>query len=441
MSEQTPSPVPPRPDNLFNATDDRADLTTTNVVVGRTSLSKLNWRLAIALFVAGILWIGPYVGSIGVVMPALVAKVAPADHTSLVGIMDILGALLSLVSNIVFGALSDMTRSRWGARTPWMIVGSVGTAIGLWGLSTAHTTGALIFWWGFYMLLLNAIIAPMVAVIADRVPVKYRGTISSVYGVSLVVGSAVSQIVGARYVGNASMGLVVFAVVTFLSAPVFIALAPEKSNKGAEKVKRTAREILQNFSFPTKGSRDFYFALIGKFMIQAGTYAITNFQLYILTDYMKVSDGVAAGVIATMATIQLVTSLVFGLSAGPISDRIGRRKIFVIIAALLTAVGVLFPFLAPFTWAMIAYAIFAGIGGGAYSSVDQALNIEVLPSQKNAAKDLGLLNMANSGGQILGPVLTSMLVATTGDYKAAFIAAFVMLVLSGLLMIPIKKVR
>ncbi|MEV7761980.1 MFS transporter [Curtobacterium flaccumfaciens] len=425
---------------MFNASQG-AGLTTTNVVVGRTSLSRLNWRLAIALFVAGLLWIGPYIGSIGVVMPALVAQVAPDDRVALVGLMGILGAALSLVSNILFGALSDLTRSRFGARTPWILVGAIGTAVGLWGLSSASTPVALVVWWSIYMLLLNAIIAPMVAVISDRVPEKYRGTISSIYGVSLVVGSSLSQIVGAGFVSDPRTGLIVFAVVTLISGPFFVLMAPDRSNRDVERQRMTARDIARSFSFPTRGARDFYFALFGKFALMAGAYAITNFQLYILTDYINLSEGAAAGIIALMATITLVTSLVFGLGAGPLSDRLGRRKPFVIVAALLIGVGILFPFLAPFAWAMVVYSVLSGIGNGAYSSVDQALNIEVLPSKKNAAKDLGLLNMANSGGQILGPVLTSVLVGITGGYQASFIAAFVLLVISAVLMIPIKRVR
>ena len=49
------------------------DATTSNVTVGPVSLSRFNWRVAIGLFVGGALWIGPYIASIAVLMPALVA--------------------------------------------------------------------------------------------------------------------------------------------------------------------------------------------------------------------------------------------------------------------------------------------------------------------------------------------------------------------------------
>ena len=434
MSQQPRSTV-------FNVDPHNDTLTTTNVVVGRTSLSKFNWRIAVALFIAGILWIGPYIGSIAVLLPAAVEQVAPDEKVQLVGVLGILGAALSLIANIVFGALSDLTRSRFGARTPWVVIGAVATAVGLYGLSTAATPTALILWWGFYMLFLNSIIAPMVAVIADSVPVKYRGTVSAIYGVSLTVGASLSTIIGSRFVGAPGDGLIVFAIATLASGVVFAVLMPNRSNRDQPRETLSAKVLLNSFSFPRRGARDFYFALGGKFFLQAGMFSITNYQLYILTDYIGLDTGGAAGLIAISATITLGASILFGFIAGPLSDRVGRRKPFVIGAALLIAIGVLFPLFAPFAWGMIAFAILSGVGNATFTSVDQALNIEVLPDKATAAKDLGLLNMANSGGQILGPVVTSVLVASTNGYQATFIAAFVMLAIAAALIVPIKKVR
>jgi MFS family permease len=427
---------------LFNVTRENPDdLTTTNVVVGRTSLSKFNWRVAIALILGAILWIGPYIGSIAIILPALVEEVAPDDKIALVGAIGVSGAVLALIANIVFGALSDVTRSRLGARAPWILGGAVGSAIGMIGLSSAQSAGALLAWWCFYVLALNAIVAPMVAVISDRVSVKYRGTVSSIYGVGFTAGIALAQILAARFIDEPRTGLLIFAVATFASGVLFVIIAPDRSNKHDEADKITAKTILHSFALPRRGARDFYLALSGKFMLQAGLYAITNYQLYILTDYIGLGTGAAAGIITTAALITLVTGLIFGLGSGPLSDKVGRRKPFVIGAAFLIAIGVLIPAFAPFAWAFILFTVLSGIGNGVYASVDQALNIEVLPNKEKAAKDLGLLNMANTGGQIVGPVITSILIVATGGYQATFFAAAIMLAGSALLMIPIRTVR
>lgn len=90
---------------------------------------------------------------------------------------------------------------------------------------------------------------------------------------------------------------------------------------------------------------------------------------------------------------------------------------------------------------MIVAATISAFGNAIFSSVDQALNVEVLPNKEHAAKDLGILNMANSGGQMLGPVITSIIVTITGGYQGAFITAFVLIIAAAITLTFIRKVR
>ncbi len=426
---------------LFNTSPGDESLTTSNVVVGRTSLSRFNWRVAVGLFLGAVLWIGPYIGSIGVLLPAVAERVAPDEKVAVVGSIGVVGAVLALVANIVFGALSDVTRSRFGRRAPWILGGAIVGGASLFALSAASTVPMLFVWWSTYILGLNAVVASMVAVISDRVTEKYRGTVSAIYGVGFIIGGSLAQIVAARFLEDTASGLVLFAVSTFLSGALFVVIAPEGAYRGVEASKLTAARILSSFKLPTKGARDFYLALFGKFSLQAGGYAITNYQLYILTDHIGLDTASAGGIISVAAAITLVTGLLFGFGSGPLSDKVGRRKPFVIGSALLIAIGAIVPGVAPFVWGYIIFAVLSGVGNGIFSSVDQALNIEVLPNKENAAKDLGLLNVANTGGQIIGPVVTSVIVVATGGYQASFFAAAILLVISALCFIPIRKVR
>ena len=55
------------------------------------------------------------------------------------------------------------------------------------------------------------------------------------------------------------------------------------------------------------------------------------------------------------------------------------------------------------TSALISIGI-AGLGIGTYLAVDQALMTQVLPNKADAGKDLGVLNVAQAGGQVLAPL-------------------------------------
>jgi MFS family permease len=398
-------------------------------------------RLGIALFLGAMLWLGPFMANNAVLLPARLQQVAPDDKVGLVALLAITGSIVAMLANIFFGAFSDLTRSRFGRRTPWMVVGSIGASVSLLAVMNAESAGMIIVSWCFFQLFLNAIAAPILAIIPDRIPTKLRGTYSAIYGLGVMCGAFGSIIVAAPFVTDPTAGMMVFAVAVLLAGPLVALIAPEKSNKNVARERFSPSMIVENFTFPRHGARDFYFALSGKLLYVLGLYSITGYQLYILTDYMNVELAAAGGIMAAMASIQLVTSLIFGAISGPISDKVGRRKIFVIGSAALVAGASLFPFFVAEPWAMLVYALIGGIGGGIYNSVDQALNTEVLPSGDTAAKDLGILNMANTGGQILGPGITSAIVGIFAGYGPVFIVATGIVLAGAVLIKPIRAVK
>lgn len=398
-------------------------------------------RLAVALFLGVVMWIGPFIGFNAVLLPARLDIIAPDQKVALVATLAVVGSIVALVANIFFGALSDLTRSRFGRRIPWIVVGSVGTFLSATFVITTESVAVMVAGWCGFQFFLNAIVAPLVTVIPDRVPTKLRGSYSAVYGVAMMVGASLGQLAASGFVADPQQGMWILAVTVLLCAPVVAILAPDTSNTHVPRPRFSKAMVLQNFTFPLKGSRDFYFALSGKLLFVLGTFSVTGYQLYILTDYMGASSQVAGSTIAAMSIINLVTGLVFGAISGPISDKLGRRKILVMGSAVLVALGTTFPFFVAQPWAMIVFALIAGVGQGVYNSVDQALNYEVLPDPETAAKDLGILNMSNTGGQIMGPALTSAVVGLSGGYGGVFIAAAAVLVASAGLIKPIRKAR
>ncbi|MDB6710123.1 MFS transporter, partial [Bifidobacterium longum] len=124
----------------------------------------------------------------------------------------------------------------------------------------------------------------------------------------------------------------------------------------------------------------------------------------------------AAGTIATMSIITMVVSLTASLISGPISDKMHTHKVPVIIASLLFAIGTAMPWIMPSVTGMYLYAGIAGFGYGVYSAIDQALNVDVLPNKEEAGKGLGILNLATTLGQAVGPTITSVVKTTTGTY-------------------------
>ena len=90
--------------------------------------------------------------------------------------------------------------------------------------------------------------------------------------------------------------------------------------------------------------------------------------------------------------------------------------------------------------AMVA-ALILGLGYGAYLAVDQALITQVLPRADDRARDLGVINIANSAPQVLGPVIAAALVTSFGGYPALYAVTAVITLLGAAAVIPIRSVR
>ena len=401
---------------------------------------KPPYRVGVALALVSFLWIGPYVGVQGVLLPSKVAMIAPSSKESIIAVLSTSAMIVAALANIVFGALSDLTRSRWGRRTPWIVFGSIACAVMLIVVNMANTVALLVLAWCVYQLFLNAIVAPSIAILSDMTAPKNRGVITSIYALGYSVGLYGGQIIGAQFLDKATAGFIVMALLTLVAGPVGAIGMRERSSLDMPRSKFDMHMVVNHFSFPVRHARDYYLALCGKFLIVAANFAISGYQLYILTDYMKQDSSQTSRLVSMISLCLMVTAIVMSAVAGPVADRIQRRRLPVVIASLFIAVGAFIPFLDNRPWTMIAYGVIGGIGMGTYNAVDQALNIEVLPNPDSAAKDLGILNLANTGGQVLGPVLSATLISAFG-YHAIFPAATVCALGGAILVGLIKSVK
>jgi MFS family permease len=95
------------------------------------------------------------------------------------------------------------------------------------------------------------------------------------------------------------------------------------------------------------------------------------------------------------------------------------------------------------TWeAAIVAAAIMGAGFGTYLAVDQALITQVLPTARDRAKDLGVINIANSLPQVLGPALAGPVIAGLGGYPSLYLLTALITLLGAMILVqPIRSVR
>ncbi|MGB2968862.1 MAG: MFS transporter, partial [Candidatus Nanopelagicales bacterium] len=126
---------------------------------------------------------------------------------------------------------------------------------------------------------------------------------------------------------------------------------------------------------------------------------------------------------------------------GYLSDRSGKRKLYVVVASMIMAFGAFL--LAAASSLPLAYvaAFILGLGWGWYLAVDQALITQVLPAARDRARDLGVINIANSAPQVIAPIIAFVAVKHLGGYPTLYIVTGLITIVGAAAVWPIKSVR
>jgi MFS family permease len=137
-------------------------------------------------------------------------------------------------------------------------------------------------------------------------------------------------------------------------------------------------------------------------------------------------------------TVGMISTAMLG---GWLSDRIGRRKPFVIGSGVLITIAASLLALWP-TWSMsMVAAVLFGAGYGVFLAVDTALITQVLPAAADRAKDLGVINIATAAPQVLGPAISAPIVTHLGGYPALFALTAVVTLAGAVAVVKIRSVR
>ena len=391
-----------------------------------------------------------YLGTVLVLLAPLLVTLA-LKVNSLVGIEQApsslavvtgIGALVAMVGNPFFGRMSDRTSSRLGMRRPWMVIGLVGGSLGVLVVAVAPNIPVVLVGWCIAQLLFNALLAAMVAVLPDQVPVAQRGLVAGVLGVCLPVASVSGTFFVQLFTGNQlAMFLVPCAIGGFFILLFAIMLKDRRLAK-ADKPTWSLREFASSFYVNPRKSPDFAWAFASRFMFVVAYAFVTTYQAYFLLNKIgsteaDVPQQIFLGTLAQ--SIVIVTASVIG---GRLSDWTGRRKIFVFTASIVYGLAMFVLAIASnFNGFLVGMAI-SGLGFGMYMAVDLALVADVLPNKDNAAKDLGVLNIAGALPFAVAPAIAPAILAIGGgSYGVLYGFAGVCAILGAVAILPVKRVR
>jgi MFS family permease len=374
-----------------------------------------------------------------ILLPTQIATLNAANKFSNLAIATSVGVIAALLTNPIAGALSDRTASRFGRRRPWLIAGTVLSAATLVLMANASSFITLVIWWAIFHVAANTLLAALSAVVPDQVPLRQRATVSAFVSLSLPLGAVVGALLVTKIVKSTALSYYTFSGILVIVMLIFVLVLRDNPLPKGAAPRFNLIAFLASFWVNPVKHPDFGWAWLTRFLVYLSYFTALGYLLYFLQDavhYQKAAQGVT-----TFQIILTGTLLISSIIAGMLSDKFGRRKIFVTGASLVIAVSFLMlAFFQTWTGVQLAAAVL-GIGFGAYLGVDIALITQVLPSANTRGKDLGVINIANALPQVVGSATAALVITAFHSYTILFALAALLASLGAVLIRQIKSVR
>ncbi len=380
-----------------------------------------------------------------VVIPADVLRlVGDAEKARYLGLVAATGALVAMVAQPAFGAASDRCTHRLGRRRPFVAAGTVLNCVALLGM--AYSPAVLPFALSFFLVQLsnNLSQGPYHALIPDLVPEEERGTASGFMGLMTMLGTIGGLGLAGLMVGRGLRVEFYWLMVVVMMAGMLLTLwgVPEVPNRRAPPF--DLRRFLASFWIDPRLHPDFGWVFLTRALMMLAFYTLLDFLEYYLKDVLLLPDFVEATTLAGGAVMLGATAST--LAAGWLSDRTGRKPL-VFAAGMLMGLAALV-FLSTTSFPLVlAFGVVFGLGYGAYTSVDWALAVDVLPEVRAAGKDLGLWSIAITLPQVIAPLIGGPIlqafrpVSLSLGYRILFGIAFLYSLAGSALVWKIRKAR
>ncbi|MBT2544212.1 MFS transporter [Streptomyces sp. ISL-44] len=384
-----------------------------------------------------------YMGVGSVLLPLQIAEIDPVNKVAVLGLVGGVSSIFATAFNPIAGALSD----RSGRRGPWILGGALASLAALAFLGSVSTALLVGIGWCLVQATMNVYQAAVTAIVPDRIPAARRGTASALVGLGLPIGGTVGVLVASQTAEHLRTGYLVFGAIVAVAAlalTTFCRDLPRSASATAAAAAAAARPKGARLAafLSSLGNHDFRWAFIGRALMVLGYFSVVGYQLYILDDHIALPAGLtppaAMAVLTPVSMVAMALSTVLG---GLLSDRWNRRKVFVGVSAALAGLVMAVPVVSPTWTGMIVFSALNGLAFGCFMAVDTALVTLVLPRAEDAARDMGVLNIANAGPQIIAPFVASAIVTGLGGYTPLFLAGGALSLIGALAILPIRSVR
>ncbi|MET0715563.1 MAG: MFS transporter [Mycetocola sp.] len=404
--------------------------------------SRYIWFMVLAQFGVFMAFITP----LAISLTIRVNTLAPG-HPEYLGFITGAGALFVMLTAPFMGVWSDRTRTRIGRRRPFMIGGMLLGFVSLVVMALAPNVfivglGWILAQWGWGTTLSNLQIST-----ADRLPQSQRGKVAGLTSFATQIAPVFGVVIAQFFTSDPLLLFLIPGAVGVLFVLLFVTLVPEQDSRAMPKDHITVGQLLAKYLYNPRKYPDFSWNWLGRFLFYTGITLNTTYTAYFFADRLGITVETVAGIIASLSLGGILAVTLGAIGGGFLSDRLKRRRVFVLIGGLIMAAGMFTQAFAPDITLLIVGSLATSVGLGLFAAVDQALLLDVLPEREtDAGRFMGITGFATSIPQSIAPLVASgiLLIGVTGDdrnYTLLFVVGGVAVILAGAVVLRIRSVR
>lgn len=356
-----------------------------------------------------------------------------AWSSTAVGIIMVIDNIFGVVFQPLFGRISDRTHTRFGKRTPYLMVGIPLCALLFILIPRIQLLGVLMLDIIVFNFIMSTWRSPVVAMMPDFVPSELRGdgnaVINIMGGVGVVLGTVAGKVVNmfisadnvqatrnTVFVFGAIVMIICLMVVVFLVKEPDNRITKEESLKLAKDYennkKKDGKQKISQMGLSKGEKKSLIFMLIALFFNSNATDSIQTY----FTTFAKYELNFTEANASLIITLFAAATVIGAIPAGKLGQKYGRRK-----TIMSGWIGVLVLFLA-YAVTKLSFLLYVAIVLGgiliAFVTINTLPLVLEIGGPERIGTFTGIYYTATFSASIAGPVIVGAMFDLTKKFAA-----------------------